>query len=384
MSVENLDEIIASGDGEAIEAAFDDMEITGDLLFGDDNQEDESLEPEKEEQGEEQNTDDAPAEEEQKQEEAVADSNENDVADDADKTADEVTDSSPAEDEAKAGVIEQDGKLYVEITGDNAEIDSKNGKHRVPYDVLSKAREEVSSTKAKLEEQEKVNAELQSTLDENKRVSELYAKQLADAGIDKKLLPEQLLKDPELLSKLKEGQLDTDEVIAAIAHSISAESTEQQEATQTSEPESTPESDSFQDAFNNTKHLKGWLESDADRWSFAQVVDDKLANDPLFANKTPSERLAEVEKRVMAAFGDELPADDAAEQKPPAQQAPAPAAQKQAAPIPDTPSDVGHQGSDLNLNAQLLEKGAAEISAQMESMTDAQIEALLEQSSDFL
>lgn len=366
MSV-NFDEVMATGTDDEIEAAIAEMNITSDVLFGEEA--DEALPADEVE---------VPAQEKAVEQEVIDDkaSTENNVVVDADKTVEAAPESLPAEDANPSNVIEQDGKYFVEVSKDNAGLESKNGKHQLPYALLEGARGETATVKAQLEEQQKLNVELQSGFDESKRVSELYSKQLGEAGLDPKLLPEQMLKDPKLMAQIKEDYPQIGELVSALASQLQ-QAPAQQAAVETPAVVS---QDPAEQAFSESAHLKSWQTGDADRWEMAKLIDSKLANDPSFDNKTPSERFIEVEKRVMNAFGDEIPAIVAQQHA----KITATPAQQQAAPIPNTPTDIGHQGNDLSPNANLLEQDAGQMASSMESMSDAAIEALLEDASNFL
>ena len=358
MSIDNdFDSILASGDEEAITAALEQMDGAESLLFDDGD----------EEQAQEGTT-----------EEATADKN--DVAEPEAKQADEeaTPESSPADAQAIHGVIEKDGKFFVEVSKDNAEIGSKNGKHKLPYDLLAGTREENLALKKQLEEQARSNAELQNNLSETKRVAELYTKQLGEAGLDPKLLPEQMLQDPELMVQVKEDYPQIGELVEALASQLHANKAPAQPVAESAPQQSDSNDNPMQTALNETNHLKEWMNSDVDRWEMAKLIDGQLAENPSFANKTISERFLEVEKRVMNAFGDEVKQD--ANEATAAKSLGNPLS----APIPNTPSDIGHQGSDMSANAQLFDRDAASMTHQMESMSEAAIEALLEEASDFL
>ena len=339
MSV-NFDEVMNNGTDEEIEAAIAEMELSSGDLFGEEAEE-------------------TP---EQKQEVTVdKTSTEHDVV---------KSEPSPAE-EAKTGVFEKDGKFFVEVSKDNAGLESKNGKHNLPYALLEGARGEATSYKAQLEEQQRVNAELQTGLDDSKRMSELYSKQLGEAGLDPQLLPEQMLNDPKLMAQIKEDYPQIGELVSALAGKM------QQAPVQQTPVEAQASQDPVEDAFNQSANLKDWQTGDADRWEMAKLIDSKLAKDPSFDNKTPSERFLEVEKRVMNAFGDELPS---AAQQPVAPVVP----QQQRAPLPNTPTDLGFAGNDLSPNAALLDQDVGTMAASMEGMSEADIEAMLEGVSNFL
>lgn len=359
MSIDNdFDSILASGDEEAITAALKQMEGAESLLFDDGDEE---------------------KAQEKVIEEATADKN--DVAEPkVEKPTEEaVPESSPAEAKAIQGVIEKDGKFFVEVSKDNAEIGSKNGKHKLPYDLLSGTREENLALKKQLEEQARSNAELQNSLSESKRVTELYTKQLGEAGLDPKLLPEQMLQNPDLMAQVKEDYPQIGELVEALANQLQASKAPTEPVAEPAQQNSDSSDNPIQTALNETIHLKEWMNSDVDRWAMAKLIDGQLAENPSFANKSITERFLEVEKRVMNAFGDEV--QQATEELPAAK---SPAIQPEKAPIPNTPTDIGHQGSDISANAQLFDKDAETMTHQMENMSEAAIEAMLEEVSDFL
>lgn len=358
-----LDDAIASGDEQAIEDALNEVEVSDDLLFGDDDDESSS----------------EVVEQEVVIEEAIVDKN--DVAEpEVEKPTEEaVPESSPADTKAIQGIIEKDGKFFVEVSKDNAELGSKNGKHQLPYDLLAGTREENLALKKQLEDQARSNAELQSNLTESKRVAELYTKQLGEAGLDPKLLPEQMLQDPELMAQVKEDYPQIGELVEALASQLQANKATAQPVAEPAQQNSSSSDNPIQMALNETNHLKDWMNSDVDRWAMAKLIDGQLADNPSFANKSITERFLEVEKRVMNAFGDEV--KQVTEELPAPK---APAIQPEKAPIPNTPTDIGHQTSDVSANAQLFDKDAETMTHQMESMSEAAIEAMLEEASDFL
>ncbi|TMO16735.1 hypothetical protein CWB59_12505 [Pseudoalteromonas sp. S326] len=337
--VDDLDEILANGTDEEIEAALAGLDIEGETLFGGEDGEKEPVVETKQE---------APAAE-PKQE----------VSETPAKT-DVEGESSTKEGEAPEGFVEIDGEYYVKAT----DVSSKNGQHSLPYDVLVQTRERAAAAEAERERLAAEKAELESQFEETKRVAELHSSQLKEAGMDPRKLPGEMLKDPELMERIKDEYPELGELVSELANQI------QQYGSKTKpEPQQPATQNEVQDAFANSQHLKQWMENDVDKWDMAKVIDDKLAKDPSFANKSVAERFKEVEKRVQSAFGE--------------QHKPKPS-NANSAPIPNTPTDVGTQASDLSADAGLLDKDAATITAEMESMTEAQIEAMLENASDFL
>ncbi|NRA62139.1 MAG: hypothetical protein HRU25_14825 [Psychrobium sp.] len=333
MSDHNVDDVLDSGDEADFEKLLAEIEGDGDQTV-----------------------------EEPKQEIATNDS-ETDVITDS-STAQESTD---AEDQAvtQDKVTEQPADKTLEAS----KIISKNGEHFLPYSELSTSREATASAKKALETANAENVTLKQQIADSSKMAKLYSKQLADAGIDLQLTPEQILNDPEKLQTLEEDHPEIGGVVAALAAQIqSLQPTKQQELTQ--EVELPP--DEFTKAFNDTSLLKGWFENDPKRWKIAQQIDDLLIDDPSFL--THSERLAEVEKRVGQAFGDTVTTaltKDVVD---------TPAAKeivKPTAPIPNTPTDIGHQDSGLDQNANLADQDVSTIAERMSNMSEAEIDDLL-------
>lgn len=338
--VDELDEILANGTDEEIEAALAGLDIDGDTLFGN-------------EDGEEK----APAVE--IKQEAPAAEPEQEISEAPTKT-DVEGESSTKEGGAPEGFIEIDGKYYVEAT----DVSSKNGQHSLPYEVLAQARERATAAEAERERLANEKADLESQFAETKRVAELHSAQLKEAGMDPRKLPGEMLKDPELMERIKDEYPELGELVSELASQIQQYGTKSQPA-----PQQPTSQNEVQEAFAQSQHLKQWMQNDVDKWDMAKVIDDKLTKDPSFANKTVAERFKEVERRVQSAFGE--------------QHKPKPI-NSDSAPIPNTPTDVGTQANDLSAQANLLDKDAGTITAEMASMTEAQVEALLESASDFL
>ena len=339
--MDDFDDILASGDEAAIEAALESLDGGFDMLFDEDHAESSVtsegvapvIAPEVEQ-----------AKPEDTQAPVVEANSETDVED---------TDSSPAQEAAQ-----------------ETQIESKNGKHLLPYGVLSASREETAKAKDALQEAATENETLKQQLAERERQLALHGEQLKGAGVDPKLLPEHMLRDPEFMAKLKEDYPDIGDVVSALAAQVqSSKKVELQ----------TTEADPLEVAFAETEHLQSWRDNDLDRWQLAKQIDDRLAGDPSFEQKTITERFTEVERRVMSAFGDQAQAEVIDNKiitpvvKP-----------SLAAPIPNSPTDIGSQGNDSNPNTQLLDQDAATMTAQMNGMSEAAIEALLEDAADFL
>lgn len=281
----------------------------------------------------------------------------NSEQDKTDVQADSSTDASDKQ-EVPAGFVEIDGKFFVEAT----DVSSKDGKHSLPYDVLVQARERAKQAEEAAQRADQEKADLKAQLAETKRAAELHSEQLKEAGIDPRKLPEEMLKDPELMDRIKEEYPELGELVSVLASKIDKFNGAKPDTT-TKQEDTKPGEDEFQTAFDSSQHLKAWRKSDPDKWAMAADIDNQLANDLSFRNKPIAERFAEVEKRVNTAFGAEH------------QQKPTNASLGDA--IPNSPTDLGVQASDKNASASFLDKDAATITAEMEGMTEAQIEELL-------
>lgn len=354
----DLDEILESGDEAAIEAALSEMEVSDEMLFSNEDS-DSSV------------TEVLPVED------TDLDKVETPVEVKDEKPAVEAEpEASPAEDkELKTSILEQDGKLYVEVNSENAELTSKNGKHKLPYDVLQAAREKARSESEARQAAEDQRSDFEKQLSEQKRLNEMFTTQLKESGLDPKKTPEQLLQDPEAMAQLAEDNPQLGELIQFLGSKVLNQPTNTQEQAPVESNKPTEGQSPLHIALNETAHLKDWMNNDTDRWEFAQQIDDRLANDPSFKDKPISERFAEVERRVQSAFGDVVEKTPPADVKEPEQQA---------APIPNSPTDLGRPTSELSKTDQLLDKSAADLTATMENMSEADIEAALADVSEFL
>ncbi|KFN19068.1 hypothetical protein JM66_11910 [Aeromonas bestiarum] len=121
--------------------------------------------------------------------------------------------------------------------------------------------------------------------------------------------------------------------------------------------------------------LVDWRDKDQDRFDFAIIVDEKLQADPAWQSKSLDERFAEAARRTKLAFG------DAVETAPPPAKAPSKEAEKPADFIPSSPSVLGqtHHAPATGVE-RYSSMSQTELVVEFGSMTDAQIDALLEQS----
>ncbi|WEE27732.1 hypothetical protein [Aeromonas hydrophila] len=229
---------------------------------------------------------------------------------------------------------------------------AKNGQHTIPYEVLEQARNEAKQ----LREQLALSQQAQAERDKLQALMEKH-------GINPDVDPDDI--SQEELEQLAQDYPDLGKSIAAIARKL--QKLEPQAAPQQVQPTLTP----VQAALQAVPDLVSWREKDQDRFDFAIIVDEKLQADPAWQGKSLDERFAEAARRTKLAFGDEV--------IPPAK-APSKEAEKPTDFIPSSPSALGqtHHAAPTGVE-RFGTMSQTELIGEMGAMTDAQMEALLEQ-----
>ncbi|MGE6283596.1 hypothetical protein ACLHZ9_00945 [Aeromonas media] len=229
---------------------------------------------------------------------------------------------------------------------------AKSGQHTIPYEVLEQARNEAKQLREQLAQSQQAQAErdkLQALMEKH--------------GINPDVDPDDI--SQEELAQLAQDYPDLGKSIAAIASKL--QRLEQQAAPQPVPPATNP----VQAALQAVPDLMNWREKDQDRFDFAIIVDEKLQADPAWQGKSLDERFAEAARRTKLAFGDEVI---------PPTKAPGKEADKPADFIPSSPSALGqtHHAAPTGVE-RFGAMSQAELIGEMGAMTDAQMEALLEQ-----
>lgn len=229
---------------------------------------------------------------------------------------------------------------------------AKSGKHTIPYEVLEQARNEAKQLREQLAQSQQAQAErdkLQALMEKH--------------GINPDVDPDDI--SQEELEQLAQDYPDLGKSIAAIARKL--QKLEPQVAPQQVQPTLNP----VQAALQAVPDLVSWREKDQDRFDFAIIVDEKLQADPAWQGKSLDERFAEAARRTKLAFGDEV--------IPPAK-VPGKGAEKPADFIPSSPSALGqtHHAAPTGVE-RFGAMSQTELIGEMGAMTDAQMEALLEQ-----
>lgn len=268
-----------------------------------------------------------------------------------DGTATEQTDVDPAPSagEVAAGIeqanTEQGGEGVAEP---EKVILAKSGQHTIPYEVLEQARNEAKQLREQLAKSQQAQAErdkLAAVLEQN--------------GIELDTSDPDSI-DVAAIEELAQDYPDLGKPLAAIARKL-------QKLEQPAQPAINP----VQAALQAVPDLVSWREKDQDRFDFAIIVDEKLQADPAWQGKSLDERFAEAARRTKLAFGDEVI---------PPTKAPGKEADKPADFIPSSPSALGqtHHAAPTGVE-RFGAMSQTELIGEMGAMTDAQMEALLEQ-----
>ena len=243
------------------------------------------------------------------------------------------------------GSTEQGGEGVVEP---EKVILAKSGQHTIPYEVLEQARNEAKQLREQLAQSQQAQAErdkLAAVLEQN--------------GIELDTSDPDSI-DVAAIEELAQDYPDLGKPLAAIARKL-------QKLEQPAQPAINP----VQAALQAVPDLVSWREKDQDRFDFAIIVDEKLQADPAWQGKSLDERFAEAARRTKLAFGDEVT---------PPTKAPGKEADKPADFIPSSPSALGqtHHAAPTGVE-RFGAMSQTELIGEMGAMTDAQMEALLEQ-----
>lgn len=225
---------------------------------------------------------------------------------------------------------------------------AKSGQHTIPYEVLEQARNEAKQLREQLAQSQQAQAErdkLAAVLEQN--------------GIELDTRDPDSI-DVAAIEELAQDYPDLGKPLAAIARKL-------QKLEQPAQPAINP----VQAALQAVPDLVSWREKDQDRFDFAIIVDEKLQADPAWQGKSLDERFAEAARRTKLAFGDEVI---------PPTKAPGKEADKPADFIPSSPSALGqtHHAAPTGVE-RFGAMSQTELIGEMGAMTDAQMEALLEQ-----
>ncbi|EKN3444879.1 hypothetical protein FG445_003509 [Yersinia enterocolitica] len=255
---------------------------------------------------------------------------------------------------------------------------SKDGQHVIPYDVLVAERAEKQRLVGS-------NQQTATELAETRRQLAALTRQINSAGMQPVPLPEKAQVTPEQINSIRENFPEMAAVLDTVVQKI-----DYLQQGQPAEPAHQSSGNPVTDAINAVPDLKSWQDQDPDRFTLAVHIDTNLQNDPAWKDKSLTERFVEVAKRTKAAYGESV--EPVKQQQATTTAATTTttdmqriAAEKLAAAtaatqVPGSPSDLGvtttHTASPLE---QAANASPDQLQAMFAGMTDAQIEALLEQ-----
>lgn len=168
---------------------------------------------------------------------------------------------------------------------------TKDGKHTMPYSVVEdlrqreqQAREQLAAALAENQQLKGGSAKMQAALKKN--------------GIDVSAIEQ----GDNLTEEQIEALTELDPSIAEVVRVLNARS--QAMAQQLKQIQDQEVVTPLELAIRGNEQLNTWRRTDPDRWQMAEIIDDRLREDPAFANKSLDDRFAEVAKRVNQAFGE--------------------------------------------------------------------------------
>ncbi|MEZ8965498.1 hypothetical protein AB6E53_02305 [Vibrio breoganii] len=250
---------------------------------------------------------------------------------------------------------------------EKAPIQSKDGKHTIPFDVLERERKEKADLKEKLDAMQGKETELEKA----RRLLELRNKQLDELGIE----PDELIEDVDPMKVIEDFETENPEVakaMKALAHKVQAQQPKEPEA------DATPAPNPAQEAISLVPEIQSILNEGGEKANKAFDIDDALKVDPLWRNKPLHERYAEVARRTNEFYAPQQPAQVQAQQRATVSDA----VQAVENDLPASPSEIGtsnkHQGSTLD---RMATASTSELQAMFDGLSPAEIDALLEQAS---
>ncbi|WP_421303708.1 hypothetical protein [Aeromonas veronii] len=247
------------------------------------------------------------------------------------------------------------GQDSEEVGAPEKVISAKSGQHTIPYEVLEQARHENKQLREQLTQSQQAQVER----DRLQALLEVH-------GISPDTDPDQI--SQEELTQLAQDYPEIGKTLLTMARKL------QRLEQPVVAPPSQPVADPVQTALEAVPDLMAWRDSDPDRFDFAISVDDKLMANPEWKGKSLAVRFAEAARRTKVAFGDEQESDSQPSEKA------AKVVEPSADFIPSSPSALGqtHHAAETGV-ARYGAMSQTELVGEMGAMTDAQLEALLEE-----
>lgn len=195
---------------------------------------------------------------------------------------------------------------------------SKDGKHQIPFEVLESTRDRAKELKAQLDAKEKENGELSGKDSTSTRKVEALVKQLKDAGIDPKKLPEEIELNQDMLDALDDyGEVG--DVIKALVARTSKPAEPAKEPVQEPATQDNPRQNEYAAYLDQNKEFAAIMEDDtSDKFETVDLFFKQVAKSSAFKGKPLAEQLDEAMARTRKVFGEAEPVAKIVEQQPPA------------------------------------------------------------------
>lgn len=239
-------------------------------------------------------------------------------------------------------------------------IESKSGKHTIPYSVLESEREANKQLREQLEA-------LSGKHESNEQALQNVRAQLEAKGLD----TDSMFANPDDVSDDEWKELEEDYgAIGKLTKKLLENQQAMQAQIQGSSNQAGPagELSPVMAAIEANTDLSTWQQNDPDRWTYAVQMDEKLKTDPNWQSKSLEERFAHAADLTKTAFGDSLEsrANKVIQNQPQA--------------APDSLTDIGGGPTGTKTDVEALSSMTAEqIDAAVSSMSKAQVDALFEQ-----
>lgn len=179
-----------------------------------------------------------------------------------------------------------------------AGVATRDGKHVIPYAVLESAREKARRTEAAEAEAQRLREQMEAMQAQLQEHQAAGTAPVDDVPLHSEEEIARAAADfPELAATMRNSN--------ALAQRLAA--LQQRVATAPAAPAATPGVDPIQDAIDQHPLLARWQAKGGGVWGDCVELDKALRADPAWASRPMSERFAEVQRRIAADLGVDVP-----------------------------------------------------------------------------
>ena len=352
------DDVLASGDPDAIAAAF---ENSGEEVS----------------QKETDITDDANVEKEV-DDDVTKDVETETSKDDSKKSDSEKTDLDLVHQKAEEAEVDTVQDDMAKSKPTKKFVMGKDNVSKIPFGVLEGTRQELNEARNTIKQLESKH---QQELAKAIRANEVLRGQLQRADLSPEDIPDNLDITDEMLAAI--DKLDDSGALSKVVRQMKWQNDELRSMVSQNQSQPTSQNatnNDVQNAINANPKLKEWLDNgDSDRVTLANKIDRELQNSPEFRDKPLADLFAEVVLRVEQEFGDleqTVETVDDKDVKKLAQDR-IDAASKTSQ-VPNSLTDIGRPtGSEKTISEQVDDMSESQLAAKFENMTNDQMEKFL-------